>query len=152
MQIAFFICRILYNSTSNETISADTTGENKGWQYIVLTHQSASGKTAFYVNGKLTGVLNESIDFKEFVLGGTGEAKMIPSPTEAGYKNLLFYRSALNPDEVQALHYDQLLQSSLEIYAPLNDKGFKPGTTATNYAQSHSKLLIDGNIQTSATR
>jgi lysophospholipase L1-like esterase len=144
--------KILYNSTSKETISADTTGENKGWQYIVLTHQSASGKTAFFVNGKLSGVLNESIDFKEFVLGGTGEAKVIPSPTEAGYKNLLFYRSALNPDEVQALYYDQLLQSSLEIYAPLNDKEFKPGTTATNYAQSLSKLLIDGDIHSSATQ
>ncbi|MFZ4549254.1 MAG: LamG-like jellyroll fold domain-containing protein, partial [Bacteroidales bacterium] len=144
--------KILYNSTSNGTISADTMNENKGWQYIVLTHQTASGKTAFYVNGKLAGMLNESIDFKEFVLGGTGDGKVVPAPTEAGYKNLLFYRSALNPDEVQALYYDQLLQSSLEIYAPLNDKEFKPGTTATNYAQSLSKLMIDGNMQTSATR
>ena len=144
--------KILYNSVNKQIISCDTTDENKGWQYIALSHQYATGQTVFYVNGKLAGTLNETIDFREFVLGGTGSAKVSAAPGEAGYKNLLFYRSALNCDEVRALYFDQLLQSSLEIYAPLNDKEFKSGTPTVNNAQSLSKLLIDGIMQTSATQ
>jgi lysophospholipase L1-like esterase len=134
--------KVVYHSTGNEVLASDTTTENKGWQYIVLTHQYATGLTSFYINGNLAGNLIESIDFKEFVLGGNAGRPADKVPSEAGYKDLLIYRSVLNPDEVKALYYDQLLQSSLEVYAPLNDKEFKLNTPAANNAQSTSKLVI----------
>jgi hypothetical protein len=144
--------KIIYHSVNNQFLSSDTTRENKGWQYIVLTHQFASDQTSFYVNGKLAGTVSESFDFKRFVLGGSDKTGLTPAPVEAGYKNLLIYRSNLNGDEVQALYYDQLLQSSLEIYAPLNDKEFMSGTSAVNHAQSLSKLMIDGIMHSSAAQ
>ncbi len=142
--------KIIYRPTYNEIISSDTTPENKGWQYVVLTHQYATGLTSFYVNGKLAGKVTEKIDLKEFVLGGNAGKLPTKAPSEAAYKDLLIYRSVLNPDEVKALYYDQLLQSSLELYAPLNDKEFKSNAPAHNYAQSTSKLTIDGDSIKSA--
>jgi len=139
--------KVTYHSMSGEVISTDTTGENSGWQYVVVTHQYASSKTSFYLNGKYVDNIIESIDLKEFILGGAGDMNN-PAPDSAGYKDLLIYRSVLNSDEVQALYYDQLLQSSLEVYAPLDDIVFKSGTAAANYAQSLSKLLIDGDYLT----
>ena len=46
------------------------------------------------------------------------------------------YRSALNDDEVTALQSGTLLQSSLEIYAPLSDATFASGAPVENRAQS----------------
>jgi lysophospholipase L1-like esterase len=143
--------KIQYRSGNHQVISSDTCGDNKGWQYIVLTHQYATGLTAFYVNGKLVGNLYEPIFFKEFVLGGTGGGSVDPAPAKAGYKDLLFFRSTLNSDEVQALYYGQLLQSSLEVYAPLNDPDFKPGNPVANYAQSLSRILVQGDSLTPVT-
>jgi len=134
--------KLIYHSEQNRIIACDTTGENKGWQYITLTHQYASGLTSFYINGKLAGTLNETIGLIDFVLGGPGKSKAIEAPAETCYKDLLIYRSVLNSDEVKALYNDQLLQSSLEVYAPLNDKEFRVGTCAANYAQSLSELII----------
>ncbi len=137
--------KIEYHSTNHQLITADTTAENKGWQYVVLTHQYASGKTTLFVNGKPAGTTTEFIDFKSFILGGQGSAQNKPAPKIAFYKDLLIYRSVLNKDEVLAHYYNQLLQSSLELYAPLNDPEFQTGSSAANFAQSLSKLIIDGN-------
>jgi lysophospholipase L1-like esterase len=137
--------KIEYHPINQKTIAADTTAENKGWQYVVLTHQYASGKTTFYVNGKPAGNTTEFIDFKSFILGGQGDARNKPAPALASYKDLLIYRSVLNKDEVLAHYYNQLLQSSLEVYAPLNDPEFHTGSSAANLAQSLSELVIDGN-------
>jgi lysophospholipase L1-like esterase len=136
--------KLIYHAMNSQIICNDTTGENKGWQYVVVTHQHATGQTAFYINGKLAGTVIEIIDFKEFVLGGSGEIPPNAAPDVACYKDLLIYRSNLNCDEVRALYDDQLLQSSLEIYAPLNDRDFSAGMPVANYAQSLSKLIIDG--------
>ncbi len=136
--------KIKYQSVTESVLENDTTSENKAWQYIVVTHQYASGTTTFYSNGKEAGTLSESIDFKEFVLGGYGNAKSTSAPDEAGFKDLFIYRSVLNYDEVKALYYDQLIQSSLEVYAPLNDDIFKPGEPVKNLAQSMSKLICRG--------
>jgi hypothetical protein len=83
-------------------------------------------------------------------LGGSGKAAL-SAPGKAGYKELLIYRSGLNAGEIEALYYDQLLQSSLEVYAPLNDQDFREGNSAENYAQSLSKLKINGRKLMSAT-
>jgi lysophospholipase L1-like esterase len=135
--------RIIYHARGKEILYADTTGENKGWQHILLSHSYATGKTTLYVNGQPAGCLSGPLNFGEFILGGSGD-EYENAPALAGYRELLIYRSALNSSEAEALYYDQLLQSSLEIYAPLTDDEFKSGTSAENHAQSLSKLLING--------
>ncbi|MEI7980643.1 MAG: GDSL-type esterase/lipase family protein, partial [Bacteroidota bacterium] len=142
--------KLSYHSHGRPVIESDTSGESKGWQYIVVAHQYASGITSYYTNGVLAGTLKEKVSFRQFVLGGSGEKSKGPAPSRAGYKDLLIYRSALNGDEVKALYYDQLLQSSLELYAPLNDAVFITGENVTNCAQSLSNLRINGSSLISA--
>ncbi|MCX6266588.1 MAG: GDSL-type esterase/lipase family protein [Bacteroidetes bacterium] len=132
------------------TVAADTLSENKGWQYVCISHRYATKSTSFYLNGKLAGSFTGPLDFMEFILGGGADGSG-RAPRLAGYKDLLIYRSALNADEIQALYYDQLLQSSLEIYAPLDDPEFLNTTSAENHALSTSKVLINGDHLISAT-
>lgn len=142
--------KITYKAANGSILSGDTAQTNKGWIYVMVSHQWASGTTTLYVNGQLAGTTKENLNFKKFILGGDGGEKNLSETTkEAGFKDLLIYRSALNMDEAKALYYDQLLQSSLEIYAPLDDVAFKSGTNANNYAQSLSRLLINSATLTS---
>lgn len=142
--------KITYRAANGSTLSGDTTQTNKGWIYVVISHQWASGITSLFVNGQLAGTTKENLNFNKFILGGNGgEKNLSGSVKEAGYKDLLIYRSALNIDEAKALYYDQLLQSSLEIYAPLDDAVYKSGSKANNYAQSLSRLLINSSTLTS---
>ena len=60
----------------------------------------------------------------------------VGGPVEADFKDLMVYRSALNADEVSAIEAGRVLQASLEIYAPLADADFKPGSAVKNVAQS----------------
>ena len=143
--------KIFYHSSAEERIEGMSTEENKGWQYITLVHQYASGLTFLYTNGHLAGSINEKLDFKEFILGGTRNRDTVKAPEKAGYRDLLIYRSALNPDEVLAQYYDRLLPASLEIYAPFDDIEFKPGYAVNNYAQSLSKLIVKSDQLVSVT-
>jgi len=142
--------KIQYHASNGSILSGDTMQTNKGWIYVVLSHQWASGKTSLFVNGQFSGVTKEHLDFNKFILGGSGGDKKLPASSKEGdFKDLLIFRSALNGDEAKALYYDQLLQSSLEIYAPLDDSAYKPGSSVHNYAQSLSKLLINSTTITS---
>jgi lysophospholipase L1-like esterase len=142
--------RIVCRFNNKDIAASDTTSENKGWQYVVVSHRYATENTAFYVNGKLAGTHTGRVHFKGFTLGGSGKAAL-SAPGKAGYKELLIYRSGLNAGEIEALYYDQLLPSSLEVYAPLNDQDFREGNSAENHAQSLSKLKINGRKLLSAT-
>jgi lysophospholipase L1-like esterase len=137
--------KITYKSTTETEVSADTVSENKGWQYVVITHQYLSGITSIFINGKSAGSVKESIYLDEFILGGGGDKALYPSPAKSCFRNFLIYRSALNTDEVKALYFDQLLTSSLEVYCPLNDLELTRGSSPKNYAQSLSKVVIDMN-------
>lgn len=141
--------RVMYQNSQGESFSADTVNETNGWQYVVLGHRYATGMTTFFVNGKIAGSHSGQLDFRQFILGGSGHATQL-SPQTAGYKDLLIYRSALNADEIKALYNDQLLTSSLEIYAPLDDPEFIKGTRAGNHAQSTSMLMINSSSMVSA--
>jgi hypothetical protein len=95
------------------------------WHHIVLSHFTARGETMLFIDGKLAGRVAERLEPKNFVVGSRGD-----------YKDLFLYRSALNADEVAALHAGKMLKGSLEIYSPLTDADFKPDATVENRAQS----------------
>ncbi len=141
--VSFLDGKISYRSSRATELTSDTSSENKGWQYLVLTHSYARHETFFYVNGNPVGSVSEFLQPDEIILGGSGPEGSAP-PFTADYKDILIYRSSLNPDEVRALYHDQLLQSSLEIYAPLDDPEFHRGGVVKNHAQSLAELRIGG--------
>ena len=59
-------------------------------------------------------------------------------PASADYRELFLFRSALDADEVAALHEGKMLQASLEIYSPLADPQFQINSPVENRAQSLS--------------
>jgi len=112
----------------------------------VLSHFTARGETMLFVDGKLAGMVAERLEPKNFVVGNRGD-----------YKDLFLYRSALNADEVAALHAGKMLKGSLEIYSPLTDVDFKAGGTVENRAQSLSAFKVGSDRvvhvdETSATK
>jgi hypothetical protein len=123
-----------YASAKSAGITGQTAVNDNQWHRITLTHYMAMGKTFLYVDKVLQGSIAERIVSSTFNLGArTGPA--------ANYRNLLFYRSGINAGEVAALVDNNMLKSSLEIYAPLDEKG-KTGTdTLVNLAQSTNKVV-----------
>jgi hypothetical protein len=119
------------------TAAAGTSGIVSGvradaqWHHIVLSHFTARGETMFFVDGRLAGRVAERLEPKNFVVGNRGD-----------YKDLFLYRSALNADEVAALHQGKMLKGSLEIYSPLTDVDFKADGTVENRAQSLTALKV----------
>lgn len=65
---------------------------------------------------------------------GTNDAANATMPIDV--QDLLIYRSALNYEELMDLHLGKLIQSSLEVYAPLN-----ASNPTENRAQSLSEVL-----------
>jgi len=116
------------------------------WHHVVLSHFTARGETMLFVDGKLAGRVAERLEPKNFVVGSRGD-----------YKDLVLYRSALNADEVDALHAGKMLKGSLEIYSPLTDADFKADGTVENRAQSLTAFKVGSDRivhadETSATR
>ncbi len=122
-------------TSSNGTTIASAVRADGNWHNLVLSHYTARGETLFYVDGQLAGRTAERLEPKSFHLGGvTGAATF-------SLRDVLLYRSALNADEVSALQAGTLLQSSLEIYAPLIDTIVAAGAPVENRAQSLSAFI-----------
>ena len=101
------------------------------WHQVVVSHFTARGETMFFVDGRLAGRVAERLEPKNFVVGNRGD-----------YKDLFLYRSALNADEVAALHAGKMLKGSLEVYSPLSDVDFKTDGTIENRAQSLTAFKV----------
>ncbi len=126
--------RMVYTSKTSSGITGATAVTNNQWHKITLTHYYALGKTLLYVDNVLQGTVNERIIARKFSLAGE------TSPA-ADYRNLLLYRSAIHAGEVATLVSNQLLKSSLEIYAPLDAQGITGTDPLINLAQSTNKVI-----------
>jgi lysophospholipase L1-like esterase len=129
-----------YTSAGGTRVTSSAAADGQ-WHHIVLSHYTARGETLFFVDGTLAGTVAERLEPNRFVFGGPGAANGT-APKEADYKDVLLFRAALNPDEVGVLNQGKLFQSSLEVYSPLGDTQFRPGSLVDNRAQSLSGLKI----------
>jgi lysophospholipase L1-like esterase len=113
-----------YQTPQGKYITGTTKINDGKWHTITLSHFYAHGQTDLYCDNKLQGSTQEKLKPTELLLGDKSGKSLTA-------KNWLFYRSAINGLEVEALTKGQLLKSSLEIYAPLNGK-----SAFVNLAQS----------------
>lgn len=97
------------------------------WHQISISHFYAQGKTYLYVDGFLQGSLSERLAPGAFWLGSAS--------SDISVRELFFWRSGMNAEEMQALQEGRMLKSSLEIYAPLDG-------TLDNTAQSTNSLSL----------
>jgi len=119
-----------YTSAKGGHLAGTRRVNDNRWHQLVLTHYYAAGQTVLYLDGAEVGRLPEKLLTRQLTLGGS------LAPAGGQYRNWLFYRAGLNGDEVRALAADSLLQSSLELYAPLDGRRTTAADSLTNLAQS----------------
>jgi hypothetical protein len=104
--------KLVYVNAAGRPVSVGAWKAGK-WGEVAVSHRYAKGETLIFVDGKLSGTVQERFVPLEFALGGS---------KEVDYRQWVVYRSSLNSDEVKALYDGKLLQASLEVYVPLNDR------------------------------
>jgi len=124
-----------YTSAKGGRLASQRRVADGRWHQLVLTHYYAGGRTVLYLDGAEVGRLAEKLLTRRLRLGGS------QAPVGGRYRNWLFYRAGMNADEVRALAADSLLQSSLELYAPLDGRSVAATDSLTNLAQSTNCLL-----------
>ena len=124
---------LVYRSPLGGEIVSTVAFTAGSWHTVSLTHYYAWGMTQLYVDGVHAGQLAEKLVVKRFALGGSA------APAEAQYRQLFFWRSGMNAEELAAVAEGKMLRSSLEIYAPLSAE-----VPLLNLAQSTNTLsLVD---------
>ncbi|MFD2874375.1 SGNH/GDSL hydrolase family protein [Mucilaginibacter ximonensis] len=124
---------VKYTSPVKDQIIGNIKISDRKWHKITLTHFYARSETALYCDSLFQGHIDERLVIKELSLGGKKDSNI-----EA--KNWLFYRAGMNIDEVRALNENTLLKSSLELYAPLDEKHVSLKDELANMAQSTDML------------
>ena len=109
------------NGTATPIVLPESATDGE-WHTIVISHYHAAGQTFIYLDGRLTDNYTDTQMLGEVVLGGI----------DMQVSDWMFYRSALNADEVQAVVTGKLLRSSLELYCPLNDANIDNMAQSTN--------------------
>jgi lysophospholipase L1-like esterase len=126
--------KVTYQSAKGQTITGSVSVTNNRWHKLVLTHYYARGATMLYVDSVREGTVQERLRPTRFDLGGAA------APSRVQYRDLMFYRSGMNQDEIWAMAADSLLKSSLEIYAPLDGRRVATSDSLANLAQSLNTL------------
>ena len=132
---------VQYVSSTGEAIRSRNKAADNQWHDLVLSHRHLQGETLLFVDGVLAGKVGERMEPRQYVLGGSGRRRGGKASKKADFQDWLIFRAALNPDEVQNLFKGNILQASLEVYAPLNDPDLKPGKPLPNLAQSLSEVV-----------
>lgn len=125
-----------YASAAGEVISKRLSPAGD-WHRLTISHRFAQGETLVFIDDKLAGKAAERIVPEQFQIAGRGKC---------GIKDVLIYRSSLNENEVSYLNKGGMIQSSLEVYSPLNEKTFTKGKSVKNLAQSMSELKVTGRL------
>lgn len=125
---------LVYSSAKLGVIIGATKVNDNKWHKLTLTHYYAKGVTMLYADSTLQGTLEEKLVTTGVKIGGAN------IPQKLTYKNWLFYRSAMNAEEVAYLAKDSLLKSSLELYAPLDGKKVSVSDPLVNLAQSMNTI------------
>ncbi|MFH2002757.1 MAG: GDSL-type esterase/lipase family protein [Planctomycetota bacterium] len=128
--------KLCYRSPGSKALFSAQKVLDGRWHDIAVSHRHLAGETLLFLDGEFVGSVPEQLEPVQFILAGGGQAP----PETADYRDWMVYRSSLNIDEVKALHEGELLQASLEVYAPLNDAGLKKDSLVMNLAQSTSEV------------
>lgn len=126
--------KLVYTSAKSGVVTGTSKVTDGKWHKVIITHYYAKGITMLYSDSTLQGTIEEKLVTTGVKLGGSN------IPKKVAYKDWLFYRSAMNPDEIKYLANDFLLQSSLELYAPLDGKKISGSDPLINLAQSMNTI------------
>ena len=125
---------LVYHSTGGVEKTFQTSLLDQAWHQIGIVHHGLKNETIVYVDGIPGATVPEILHPVQFVIGGKESAD-----TEC--REWMIYRAPLNADEMKGLDSGVLLQSSLEVYAPLRGEKLRPNIEAANKAQSLAEVI-----------
>lgn len=126
--------KLVYSSANSGSVTGSTKVDDNKWHKVTITHYYAKQLTMLYCDSALQGTVGERLVNKGVKIGGAG------NPKKLAFKNWLFYRSAMNLEEIKYLAKDSLLKSSLELYAPLDGRKVSVSNPLVNLAQSMNTI------------
>jgi lysophospholipase L1-like esterase len=130
-----------FRSSTGAAFTAQASLLDGSWHSIGLVHHFLKKESRLFVDGRLLVTIPEDILPVEFLLGGV-EDKSFP-PAKGDYREWLVYRSVLNAAEMATLQAGKLLQSSLEVYAPLQGEELKRDRVLENRAHSTARVIFN---------
>lgn len=125
---------LAYRSTGGIEKSLGTSLLDNAWHQLGIVHHGLKNETIVYLDGMPSAAIPETLRPVRFIVGGAGSA-------EAECRDWMIFRAPLNADEMTMLRSGTLLQSSLEVYAPLRGGKLRPNDEAVNRAQSLAKIV-----------
>ena len=120
---------VVYTSANGQQLTSTATLDANDWHTVTLTHYFAQGRTLLYVDTEPAGELREQIELGRVMVGDVSAA------VSRQLSELMFWRSAFSPEEVDATVSGQLLKSSLELYVPTSD-----ATSLVNLAMTQNEV------------
>ena len=124
--------KVVLTTPTGGTLTSTRAITDTNWHYITLTSYYAQKRTLLYLDKTSAGELAVRLgEIKEVEFGGSGR--------EAS--ELVFWRSAMTPDEITAHCNGKMLKSSLEIYVPLSDEA-----PLENLAQSTNTVTVKEDV------
>lgn len=120
---------VTYTAPSGSTVTSSKIINDGSWHNVTLTSYYAQRRTILYVDKVKAGEVPERLSKIELVeVGDESHSREV--------SELLFWRSGMTPEEINAVCDGRMLKSSLEIYAPLGGE-----TDMNNLAQSTNRLF-----------
>jgi lysophospholipase L1-like esterase len=132
--------RCAYRSAEGGEIVTKAPLAKDGWHDLSLSHRHLLGRTELFVDGASAGFLEERLEPRQLVLGGSLD-EAIGAPEEAEYRDWFIHRTALGPAEIGALREGAMLAASLEVYAPLDGLTLSSDGEVENLAQSTARVV-----------
>ena len=124
--------KVVLTTPTGGTLTSTRAITDTNWHNITLTSYYAQKRTLLYLDKTSAGELNVRLgEIKEVELGGSNR----------DVSELVFWRSAMTPDEITAHCNGKMLKSSLEIYVPLSDEA-----TLENLAQSTNTVTVHEDV------
>ena len=105
---------VVYTNPTNRRLTSSGTLADGQWHTVTLTHYYAQGRTLLYLDSEVAGEQRERLNALADVTVGDADN----ADTQRHWSELFFWRSAMSPEEVQAVSDGILLKSSLELYVP----------------------------------
>jgi len=139
VQVAIRDGQIVCQGPDQRQIASAVKVNDDKWHCVAVSHRYAQKQTLLFVDGQLAGTMAGQFEPATFTLSA-GQL----SPGQVDFKDWFVYRAALNDMEAKALADGQLLQASLEVYAPLQDGPLTDGQSAENRAQSMAQVIFAG--------
>jgi lysophospholipase L1-like esterase len=130
-----------FRSSTGAPFTAQASLLDGSWHSIGLAHHFLKKESRLFVDGRLLVTIPEDILPVELLLGGV-EDRSFP-PAKGDFREWLVYRSVLNAAEMATLQAGKLLQSSLEVYAPLQGEELKKDRVLENRAHSTARVIFN---------